>query len=321
MPRRAREDFPGALHHVMARGIERRRIFMDDRDSARFLVRLSRVLEATGTRCFAFALMPNHYHLLLETRATPLSRVMLRLGTCHAMDFNRRHRRVGHLFQNRFKSRVVEDEAGFLTVVRYIHLNPVRARIVADLPALASYPWTGHATLLGRRRAAFLDAEAVLSAFADSPPTARKALARFMQGGLTDRDPEEGFDGRLGDLPPRSPPWARAPLPGDGLEREIERRRLREAGWDVERLLVAVCLDNGVDPALLRSGRRTAAVSRAREVVAGLAVEHLGESQAAVARATGVTPQALMQAFGRFGAWPPALRLEARQLLMDAPAS
>ncbi len=304
----------------MARGIERRRIFMDDRDRARFLVRLSRILAATGTRCLAFALMSNHYHLLLETRATPLSRVMLRLGTCHAMDFNRRHRRAGHLFQNRFKSKVVEDEGGLVTVVRYIHLNPVRARIVADLPALATYPWAGHATLLGRRRAAFLDATAVLACFADDTGTARRALVRFMQGGLTDEDPAADFDGREGDLPDRSPRWAKAPLPADMLDRELERRRLRDAGWDLDRLLEAVCAHHGIDSKLLREGRRTSPVSRAREAVAGLAVETLGESQAAVAQATGVSHQAAMQALGRFAAWPSERRQEVRRLFMDLPA-
>jgi REP element-mobilizing transposase RayT len=303
----------------MARGIERRPIFADDADRTRFLNRLSRVLGSTATRCFAYSLMPNHYHLLLETRATPLSRVMLRLGTWHAMDFNHRHERVGHLFQNRFKSKLVEDEAGFLTVVRYIHLNPVRAQIVPSIPALASYPWTGHATLLGRRREAFLDAQAVLSCFAVDTRAARRALARFMQGGLDDGDPEPDFDGREGSLAAQAASWTKTPLPDDALERDLDRRRLQEAGWDVDRLLVAVSRHEGTDPELLRAGRRTFAASRAREALAGLAVDSLGVSQTAVARATGVTQQAVTQAIARFAAWPPGRRSEVRGLLRTAP--
>ena len=102
MPRNARIDAPGALHHIIVRGIERRKIFNDDVDRINFLDRLGKVLSETRTTCFAWALIPNHFHLLLRTGACPLSTVMRRLLTGHAMNFNRRHRRSGQLFQNRY---------------------------------------------------------------------------------------------------------------------------------------------------------------------------------------------------------------------------
>ena len=150
MPRQARLDAPGVLQHVMARGIERRKIFWDDKDRSSFLERLALILEETQTQCYAWALIPNHFHILLRTGPTPLSKVMRRLMTGYAVTFNLRHRRAGHLFQNRYKSVVCEEDPYLLELIRYIHLNPLRAKLVEDLKALDKYPWTGHSAILGR---------------------------------------------------------------------------------------------------------------------------------------------------------------------------
>ncbi|BBA68716.1 hypothetical protein YM18_0158 [Geobacter sulfurreducens] len=101
MPRQPRLDIPNILHHVIVRGIERRDIFDDDHNRARFVSRLSELLTQSGTRCFAWALMSNHFHLLLMPTTVPLAQTMRRLLTGHAVYFNRRHKRTGHLFQNR----------------------------------------------------------------------------------------------------------------------------------------------------------------------------------------------------------------------------
>jgi len=152
MPRQARLDAPGVLQHVMARGIERRKIFWDDKDRTSFLERLALILEETQTQCYAWALIPNHFHILLRTGPTPLSKVMRRLMTGYAVTFNIRHRRSGHLFQNRYKSVVCEEDPYLLELIRYIHLNPLRAKLVEDLKALDKYQWTGHNAILGRRK-------------------------------------------------------------------------------------------------------------------------------------------------------------------------
>ena len=152
MPRQARLDAPGALQHVMARGIERRKIFLDDKDRASFLERLALILEETQTQCYAWALIPNHFHILLRIGTTPLSTVMRRLMTGYAVTFNIRHRRSGHLFQNRYKSVVCEEDTYLLELTRYIHLNPLRARLVEDLKSLDKYQWAGHSAILGRRK-------------------------------------------------------------------------------------------------------------------------------------------------------------------------
>jgi putative transposase len=137
MPRSARLDAPGVLHHVMGRGLERQVIFRDDQDRDDFVHRLAALAEATAFTVYAWALLPNHFHLLLRTGARPLAGCMRSLLTGYAGAFNRRHKRTGHLFQNRYKSIVVEEEPYLLELVRYVHLNPVRAGVVADLRALA----------------------------------------------------------------------------------------------------------------------------------------------------------------------------------------
>ena len=152
MPRQPRLDAPGVLQHVMARGIERRKIFWDDKDRTSFLERFAVILEETQTQCYAWSLIPNHFHLLLRTGPTPLKKVMGRLMTGYAVTFNKRHNRSGHLFQNRYKSVICEEDPYLLELIRYIHLNPLRAGLVKDLKELDKYPWTGHSTILGRHK-------------------------------------------------------------------------------------------------------------------------------------------------------------------------
>jgi REP element-mobilizing transposase RayT len=130
MARVARRDAPGAVHHVLVRGIERQRIFRDDEDREDFLARLGRQALESGTACLAWALLPNHAHLVLQTGNRPLSEVMRRLNTGYARGFNLRHRRTGYLFQNRFRSILVEDDPYLRVLLRYVHLNPLRAGLV-----------------------------------------------------------------------------------------------------------------------------------------------------------------------------------------------
>ena len=174
MPRKARIDAPGALHHIIVRGIERRKIFYDDQDRNNFLERLGVVLTETGAPCFAWALIPNHVHLLMRTGLTPIATVMQRLLTGYAVSFNHRHRRHGHLFQNRYKSILCQEDLYLLELVRYIHLNPLRARLVKDLKDLDKYPYCGHNVLMGKRKRDWQDADYILK-FYDHPPALQMA--------------------------------------------------------------------------------------------------------------------------------------------------
>jgi putative transposase len=184
MPRKARIDAPGALHHIIVRGIERRKIFKDNTDRNNFLDRLGKVLSETGTKCFAWALIPNHFHLLLRTGACPLSTVMRRLLTGYAMNFNRRHRRSGQLFQNRYKSILCQEDTYLLELVRYIHLNPIRTGMVTDIKALDKDPFCGHAVIMGRENKDWQDDAYVLKLFDSKKSTARRRYKIFIQKGI-----------------------------------------------------------------------------------------------------------------------------------------
>ena len=133
MPRQARLDAPDTLYHVMGRGLERCALFRDYADRAEFITRLARLVEVGALTVYAWALLPNHAHLLVRTGTRPLARSMRLLLTGYAGAFNRRHKRVRHLFQNRYKSIVVEEAPYLLELVRYLHLNPLRAKVVPDL--------------------------------------------------------------------------------------------------------------------------------------------------------------------------------------------
>lgn len=178
MPRQPRLDLPGLLHHVIARGIERTDIFGDDRDRRVFVDRLGELVAAAGATVYAWCLLSNHFHLVLKTGERPLAWLMGRLMTGHAVRYNLRHNRSGHLFQNRYKSIVVEEEPHFLELVRYVALNPVRAGIVYSPEELDRYRWSGHAVLMGTRRESWQSTEEVLGRFA---PKKREAIARYRE--------------------------------------------------------------------------------------------------------------------------------------------
>ena len=184
MPRQSRIDAPGALHHIICRGIERKRIFLDDVDRDKFLVRLGDVLLKTSTRCFAWALIPNHFHLLLCTGTLPIASVMERVLTGYAGDFNRRHERHGHLFQNRYKSILCQRELYLLELTRYIHLNPLRAGMVSSIDELESFPYTGHSGLLSGNAMAWQNTVEVLAGFSQIAALARQAYQDFLAEGV-----------------------------------------------------------------------------------------------------------------------------------------
>ena len=184
MPRKARIDAPGALHHVIVRGIEKRDIFWDNHDRSNFLERLGTIIDESSTRCYAWALLPNHCHLLFKTGLSPIATVMRRLLTGYAVTFNRRHRRHGHLFQNRYKSILCQEEVYLKELVRYIHLNPLRAKIVDNLKHLDSYAYCGHSALMDRVKRPWQEVNEVLGMFASKRYQARGRYRSFVEKGI-----------------------------------------------------------------------------------------------------------------------------------------
>jgi len=184
MPRKARIDAPGALHHIMCRGIERREIFRDDTDRNSFIERFGQLVSETKTVCYGWALLPNHFHLLLKTGNVPIATVMRRLLTGYAVTFNSRHRRTGHLFQNRYKSILCQEYPYLLELVRYIHLNPLRTGLLGSMKELNSYKYCGHSFLLGKRKNNWQDTNTVLQFFGKRKSSARKNYLAFVEQGL-----------------------------------------------------------------------------------------------------------------------------------------
>ncbi len=184
MPRRARIDAPGALHHVIIRGIERRKIFRSDYDRSNFVGRLAELIPETNTRCFAWALLDNHAHFLLRTGTAPVSVFMNRLLTGYAGWFNKKYRRHGQLFQNRYKSFLCQEDPYLKELVRYIHLNPLRARLVADIGELDTYPWCGHSVLMNKSVQPWQNIDEVLRLFSDKLREARKRYREFVEKGI-----------------------------------------------------------------------------------------------------------------------------------------
>ncbi|MBN2491486.1 MAG: transposase [Planctomycetes bacterium] len=181
MARPLRIEFPGALYHVTSRGNEKRPIVIDDDDRRLFLGILSRAIERSAWLCHAYCLMNNHYHLLVETPQPTLSAGMHYLNGVYGQKFNLRHDRTGHLFQGRFKSILIEKEPHLLEVMRYVVLNPVRARIVAQPE---HWLWSSYRATAGLTRSEdFLSTHWVLSKFAGRRTAARQAYRRYVAEG------------------------------------------------------------------------------------------------------------------------------------------
>lgn len=308
MPRGPRLDAPGILHHVMVRGIESRRLFRRPTDYEDFLARVATLATAGAWSVYAWALLPNHAHLLVRTGSRPLARTMRSLLTGYAGAFNRRHHRRGHLFQNRYKSIVVEEESYFLELVRYLHLNPLRARLVTSLARLDRFPYTGHAALLGTVPRPWQATGPVLARFAGGAAIARRRYRAFMEAGSAQgRRPELQGGGLIRSVGGwaavatlrrgREAYTADERILGSGafveaLRREAERqadvqtaRQHRPPTLDA--LIQRVGATLGISPIRIRGLTQARDVARARQLVAYVWIEQLGRRASELAAMLG----------------------------------
>jgi REP element-mobilizing transposase RayT len=310
MPRKARIDAPGALHHIIVRGIERRRIFSDDQDRDNFIERLGDIVTETETFCFAWALIPNHAHILLRSGQTPLATVMRRLLTGYAVSYNRRHRRHGHLFQNRYKSILCQEDTYLLELVRYIHLNPLRAKIVKSLKDSDEYPYSGHSALMGKIQREFQDTNYVLRLFGEKVPAARKAYRAYVDKGLAQgRRPELVGGGLIRSAGGWSLVKAMRHakdhmksderILGDGefaqfvldeaRERLEERYRLKAQGYDLDKVTIRVSSELGIEPEQVWAPGKHPLTVKARSLLCYWAVRKLGFSATELSKKLGVS--------------------------------
>lgn len=320
MPRGARLDVPGTLHHVMIRGIEGREIFHDDEDRENFISRVETLVKTTGDRILAWSLMKNHVHFLLFSGPLGLPTFMRRLLTGYAVWFNRRHRRVGHLFQNRYKSIVCEEEPYLLELVRYIHLNPLRSRAVKTLSELDKYCWSGHRVLVGKGRNDWQEKAYILSQFGKRERGAIRAYRKFMEEGINlGRRPElvggglirsrGGWSRVLSQRAKGEKEEYDSRILGSGdfvldIIRDADqkmRRQIRGRGEDtsIEEIMRKVCKENGVRVEELRGGGQRRKVSKARRKVAHYLCREVGISMAEAGRLLGVGISAIAMAIRR----------------------
>lgn len=195
MARPLRIEYPGALYHLTSRGDGREDIFADDADRLEFLEVLAGVVGRFEWRLYAYCLMDNHYHLMVETPKANLSRGMRQLNGVYTQRFNRRHGRVGHVFQGRFKAIVVDKQPYLLELSRYVVLNPVRARVVRDP---ARYRWSSYRVSAGLDPLPpWVDAPALLAHFAESLPAARRRYVAFVEEGARTPSPWEQLQGQV----------------------------------------------------------------------------------------------------------------------------
>lgn len=320
MPREARLDVPGALHHIMIRGINKSDIFKDDQDRTLFLERLGLTVSEGKSSVHAWVLMTNHVHILFRSGKVGISVVMRKLLTWYAQYYNRRHSRTGHLFENRYKSILCDEDTYLLALVRYIHLNPIRAGIVTTLEELDRYPWSGHRTILGKAKHPWMESDLVLSQFGGARGKALREYRRFMregvgqgtvreltggglirsQGGWSQvlsmrrRGQQEDFDQRIlgsGEFVSR--------MLKETEERHLRQLKHRRSGRTIQKIIDEECRRSGINPLELQGGSKRRAASSVRAHIARRCRDELGLSAAAVARRVGVSTSAITKAIER----------------------
>lgn len=197
MARLARVEYEGAIYHVTVRGNNRRDLFVDDLDRRRFVGRLEDIAEECGIRVYAFCLMTNHVHLVVETPQANLGQFMHKLETAYTIYYNKRHGESGHLTQGRYGAKAVEGAAYLLTLTRYVHLNPVYVGRLVHKPvaervkALRAYPWSSYQTYLGKKGCKVVKPQALLAMMGGrSQGRQRVEFRRFVEAALAERDDE-----------------------------------------------------------------------------------------------------------------------------------
>jgi putative transposase len=299
MARKQRLDVAGGVYHVMVRGADRALLFRDDDERLLFLERVGEALAWGSATCLGWALMPNHAHFVLVRGAKTLGGVMQRIGSWWAGYLNRKDGQRSARLDGRYKAVLVDADEYLTELVRYVHLNPVKAGLTT-LGELASYPWSGYAALMGERRAGFLAVDEVLQLFGARRGPARQALATWVAEGLARGCRAElvaRLERRVGG--PRLEGEVDSRVLGDAAfvetalkaAEEEQQRHLAAlvAGWTGERLRDRACWHVGVEPRDLGAGRGSAAVSDARALVAWFGREALGLGAGQVARLTGVS--------------------------------
>jgi REP element-mobilizing transposase RayT len=289
MARPLRLAFAGGIYHVTARGNERKAIVRDDTDRARFVDTLATMVDRYRVRCHAWVLMDNHYHLLLETPTPNLSSALRHLNGVYTQRFNRRHRRVGHLFQGRFKAILVEKEAYLLELCRYVVLNPVRAGLVKEP---SRYPWSSYRATAGLAAApGWLMVDWVIEQFGQRKGAAQVKYRQFVTEGI--RQPPAPWEQVVGQIYLGDETFVRRAQRASRqmADPEIPRQQRQPVWHSPEEVLQRVAGSYGLaPPEIVKPTRRP---SEARQVALYGLRWWAGEGLTAIARRMGVSYSAV----------------------------
>lgn len=274
MARKPRLHVPGGLYHVILRGNARQDVFFTPSDRAYFHALLAEGVARFGYRVHAFCLMTNHVHLALQMGRQPLSKGLQNLSLRYTRHINRSQDRVGHLFQGRYKALLVDADSYGLELVRYIHLNPVRARLVSDP---ADYAYSGHLDYLGKRALSFLTTDWVLSQFDQRVAVARGRYARFVAGGMSEGHRSEFHRGSEESRVVGDDRFVERALQASG-----EPARARRV--DLDHVVAYVCKGSGLAERELWKAGKNRAASQARALIGWLAATSGSATLSEVAR-------------------------------------
>ena len=320
MPRQPRLDVPGALHHIMVRGNNKGNIFSDDQDRSNFLQRLGKTITDAKCSIYAWVLMSNHVHILFKSGKKGISAVMRKLLTWYAVYYNHRHKRSGHLFENRYKSILCEEDRYLLALIRYIHLNPIRAGMVTTMEELGHYAWCGHSVVMGKKECPWMDTDYVLLQFNATKRKAKNAYRKFVAEGMAlgrsaeltggglirsrggwsqvvsarRKGQREEYDERIlgsGDFVTK--------IFQDAEKKQMRQMKIRRSGRTINNIIQEECTQSRVSLNELQGGSRRKTVSDMRAKIARRSLDELGLSMAEIARHLGVNTSSITRTISK----------------------
>ena len=260
MARKPRLHIPGGMYHVLLRGNGGDDIFFHEEDRTKFFLLLQEGIERYSYRLHAFCLMTNHIHLVIQVSDTPLSKIVQNISFRYTKFINKKKKRIGHLFQGRYKAILIDADNYMLELVRYIHNNPVRANLVADP---LDYPWSSHSAYLGREKISYLTTSFVLEQFGNSLPVASKLYQNFVRKGLNEGYRREFHAGKTDSR-----------ILGDDtfVERKTHKTILTKR-HNLDKIASYVCSKYKIHESELSLASRRRDYSQIRGIIAWLSVE------------------------------------------------
>lgn len=308
MARQRRIDIPNGIYHVITRGIDGKTIFKKPTDKREFLTQLEEVLASGHGQCYAWALMENHVHLCIRTGEETLANMMRRLFTKYAIYFNKHYKRHGYLFQNRYKSILCQEETYLQELIRYIHLNPVRAGVITKQEELDEYPWTGHSALVGKEKREWQNINEILLRYSENRLTAIERYKAFIEEGwekpvkmgneimpkrktgkwkITENHERwRGEEIILGDDEFISMVMKRA-------EEVLDQKDKLKRKWTADRLIKTICEKVGMKESELQQRSRISQLADVRGVIAYIGCCQIGLNGAELARRLGISRPAI----------------------------